>query len=250
MIEASWFGPLLAGVVGAAFWACGAKFSRQAVMLVGFCAGVPFGGMAAGWIAWSWIPPVVGAILGAFVGLIAVRIAYRCMLSLTIGVVAALLAAVLSSALVDRGAIAVGDLHLSRATTARAAALADSSSSEIQSNESEQNMLAATRSAIERFWTTLDRPEQTFVFASTVACGAAGLLLGFFAKRLAELVTTSILGSILIAWALGQAMGNSGPSLATWALATLVLSVAGMVVQLLSATRLEDSPASSHAETA
>ncbi len=57
---------------------------------------------------------------------------------------------------------------------------------------------------------------------------------GFIHPSLAEIAATAILGSILIAWGLNEVLGPSGPRLATWSLATLVLAVAGMVVQTLN----------------
>ena len=208
-------------------------------MVTGFAAGVPAGAFAAQWINAPYLPPVIGAVLGAFIGLATARIAYRLMLMATVGLAAAALGAVLSAAIVDSGAIGPGAAQQQQqsAPRARAAELAESVAQELQSGASPQDTQAVALGAAERFWNTLDAPERTLVLAATVACGLAGLAFGFFLKSLAEVACTAILGSVLIGWGLSEVMGASGPSVATWALATLVLSVAGMVVQTLTGGR-------------
>ena len=234
--------PAIAVAIGATLWAFGARLSRHAVMVTGFAAGVPAGAFAAQWLDLPWLPPVIGAVAGAFAGLIIARIAYRLMLMTTVGIAAALLGAVLSAAVVDSGAIAASGEQMSAAAKQRAAELAETVAREMQSDNLDEDTREAARHAVERFWNTLDAPEKTLVVAATIACGLAGLAFGFFLKSLAEIAATSIMGSILIAWGLHEALGSSGPRLATWSLATLVLAVAGMVVQTLTAAR-EAKPA-------
>jgi len=154
-----------------------------------------------------------------------------------VGIAAALLGAVLSAAVVDSGAVAASGEQMSAAAKQRASELAETVAREMQSSNADQDTREAARDAVERFWNTLDAPERTLVIAATLACGLAGLAFGFFLKSLAEIAATAILGSILIAWGLNEVLGPSGPRLATWSLATLVLAVAGMVVQTLTGAR-------------
>ena len=63
-----------------------------------------------------------------------------------------------------------------------------------------------------------------------------------WARPTARFDGCTILGSVLVAWGLSEVLGPSGPRLATWSLATLVLAVAGMVVQTLTGAR-EAKPA-------
>ena len=251
MHEASlaiWILPAIAVAIGATLWAFGARLSRHAVMVTGFAAGVPAGAFAAQWFDMPWLPPVLGAILGAFAGLIIARIAYRLMLMATVGIAAALLGAVLSAAVVDSGAVAASGEQMSAAAKQRASELAETVAREMQSGNADQDTREAARDAVERFWNTLDPPERTLVIAATLACGLAGLAFGFFLKSLAEIAATAILGSILIAWGLNEVLGPSGPRLATWSLATLVLAVAGMVVQTLTSAR-DAKPAAAKSAT-
>jgi hypothetical protein len=245
---AIWIMPAIAVAIGATLWAFGSRLSRHAVMVTGFAAGVPAGAFAAQWLDLPWLPPVLGAILGAFAGLIIARIAYRLMLMATVGIAAALLGAVLSAAVVDSGAVAASGEQMSAAAKQRASELAETVAREMQSSNADQDTREAARDAVERFWNTLDAPERTLVIAATLACGLAGLAFGFFLKSLAEIAATAILGSILIAWGLNEVLGPSGPRLATWSLATLVLAVAGMVVQTLTGAR-DAKPAAAKSAT-
>ena len=194
-------------------------------------------GLAFGFFLKSLAEIAATAILGAFAGLIISRIAYRLMLMATVGIAAALLGAVLSAAVVDSGAVAASGEQMSAAAKQRASELAETVAREMQSSNADQDTREAARDAVTRFWNTLDAPERTLILAATIACGLAGLAFGFFLKSLAEIAATAILGSILIAWGLNEVLGPSGPRLATWSLATLVLAVAGMVVQTLTGAR-------------
>lgn len=245
MQEASltlWIMPAIAVAVGAALWAFGARLSRYAVMVTGFAAGVPAGAMAVQSLQWNWLPPVIGAVVGAFVGLVLARIAYRLTLMAIVGAAAAALGAVLSAAAVDSGAVAPSSAPSSVAGRQRASELAETVARELQSESEGTDTGASARDAATRFWSTLDGPERTLVVAATLACGLAGLAFGFVLKSLSEIACTAVLGSLLIAWGLHAVLGESGPRLATWSLATLVLAVAGMVVQTLTGSR-EAAPA-------
>jgi len=229
--------PAFAVAVGAGLWAFGARCTRHAVMVMGFAAGVPAGAFAAQWLALPWMPQVLGAVIGAFAGLIAARLAYRLMLMTTVGIAAALVGAVLSAAIIDSGAIAATAEQATAAAHARAAELAETVAQELRGDASDQATTDAARGALERFWSSLDAPERTLLIASTLACGVAGFAIGFFLKSLAEIAATAIIGSVLMSWGLSEALGISGPRIATWSLATLVLAVAGMVVQMLYTPR-------------
>lgn len=245
MQEASltvWIMPAIAVAVGGALWAFGARLSRQAVMVTGFASGVPAGAIAVQWLHWEWLPPVLGAIVGAFAGLVLARIAYRITLMVIVGAAAAVLGAVLSAAAVDSGAVAPSAAPPTAAGRQRASELAETVARELQSESEGTDTGASARDAATRFWNTLDGPERTLVVAATLACGLAGLAFGLVLKSLSEIACTAVLGSVLIAWGLHGVMGPSGPRLATWSLATLVLAVAGMVVQTLTGAR-EAKPA-------
>ena len=249
-LTASWLGPALAVAFGAALWAFGARFSRQAVMVLGFAAGVPAGSAVAEWMQWSALPPVAAAVIGAFIGLVAARLAYRLMLGVTICVAAALLGMVISSAIVDSGAVSASQgAEVAAAAQDRAARLAEAVAEELQAEGADQSVVQSVRSSVQRFWNALQPPERTLVTATTAACALTGLIFGIFLRSMAEVAATATLGSVLVAWGVHAALGEGGPQLATWCVATLALAVTGMIVQTMSRPRTAATPAAPPAAT-
>lgn len=244
-LTASWIGPALAVALGGALWAFGARFARQAVMLMGFAGGVPAGAGLANLLGLSWFPPVLGAISGALLGLVIARLAYRLMLAVGVSVAAAMLGAILATALVDRGVLAEESRRATVAMQARTQELTDTVTRELAANEDTASAAEAVRGSLEQLWRSLESPERTLLIATTCACALVGFLLGLLVPRAAEIAATSLLGSILIAWGLGHALGDTGPSPGAWGLSTLVLSVVGVTVQGLTrgGARAAASPA-------
>ena len=231
-----WTGPAIAVAFGTALWSCGARFSRHTVMVLGFAAGVPAGAWIAEWGQWSMVPPVVGAVLGAFLGLLVARLAYRLMLGVTICLASALLGLVVSSAIVDSGAVSPSQgAEIAAAARDRAARLAEAVADELQAEVPDQPALDGVRASVQRFWNALQPPERTLVTATTAACALVGLILGFFLRSIAEIAATAMIGAVLVAWGAHAAIGQAGPPLGTWCMATLVLAAVGMAVQ--AATR-------------
>lgn len=242
-LAAGWTGPALAIAFGAALWAFGARFSRQAVLVLGFAAGVPAGSAIADWMQWGSLPPVVAAVIGAFVGLIAALLAYRLMLGATICVASALLGMVISSAIVDSGAVSASPgAEVAEAAKDRAARLAEAVAQELQAEMPDQSAMESVRGSAQRFWNALQPPERTLVTATTAACALAGLIFGFFLRSMAEIAATAMIGSVLIAWGAHGVLGDGGPQLGTWCLATLALAVTGMVVQTMARPRAAAAP--------
>lgn len=247
-LAAGWFGPALAVAFGAGLWAFGGRFSRLAVTLLGFAAGVPAGAAIAEWMQWSVLPPVIAAVLGAFAGLVVARLAYGLALGLAVCVASALLGMIVASAVVDSGAISASHTaQVAAAAQDRAARLAEAVAQELQSELPEASVLASVRASTQRFWNALQPPEQTLVTATTAACALAGLVFGFFLRPMAEIAATATLGSVLIAWGVHGALGVQGPQLSTWCVATLVLAVAGVVVQTMARPRPAAAPAAAPA---
>lgn len=243
-LAAGWIAPALAVAFGAALWAFGGRFSRQAVMVLGFAAGVPAGSAIAEWMQWGALPPVAAAVLGAFIGLVAARLAYRLMLGITICVAAALLGMVVSSAIVDSGAISASQgAEVAAAAKDRAARLAEAVAEELQAEAPDQSVMESVRASVQRFWNALQPPERTLVTATTAACALTGLIFGIFLRSMAEIAATAVFGSVLIAWGMHGALGSQAPQLGTWCLATLALAVTGMVVQTMARPRTAAAPA-------
>ena len=233
-LTASWIGPALAVALGGALWAFGARFARQAVMLMGFAGGVPAGAGLANLLGLSWFPPVLGAVSGALLGLVIARLAYRLMLAVGVSVAAAMLGAILATALVDRGVLAEESRRATVAMQARTQELTDTVTRELAANEDTASAAEAVRGSLEQLWSSLESPERTLVIATTSTSWLVGFLLGLFIPRAAEIAATSLLGSIFIAWGLGHALGDTGPSPGAWALSTLVLTTVGVTVQALT----------------
>ena len=233
-LTASWIGPALAVAFGGALWAFGARFARQAVMLMGFAGGVPAGAGVANLLGLAWFPPVLGAIAGALIGLVIARLAYRLMLAVGVSVAAAMLGAILATALVDQGVLAEESRRASVAMQARTQELTETVTRELAANEDTASAAEAVRGSLEQLWKSLESPERTLVIATTSTSWLVGFLLGLFIPRAAEIAATSLLGSIFIAWGLGHALGDTGPSPGAWALSTLVLTTVGVTVQALT----------------
>jgi hypothetical protein len=233
-LTASWIGPALAVAFGGALWAFGARFARQAVMLMGFAGGVPAGAGVANLLGLAWFPPVLGAIAGALIGLVIARLAYRLMLAVGVSVAAAMLGAILATALVDRGVLAEESRRASVAMQARTQELTETVTRELAANEDTASAAEAVRGSLEQLWKSLESPERTLVIATTSTSWLVGFLLGLFIPRAAEIAATSLLGSIFIAWGLGHALGDTGPSPGAWGLSTLVLTAVGVTVQALT----------------
>lgn len=249
-LAAGWIGPALAVALGAALWAFGARFSRQAVMVLGFAAGVPAGSAIAEWMQWNALPPVVAAMIGAFAGLVVARLAYRLMLGVAICLAAALLGMIVSSAIVDSGAVSASQgAEVAAAAKDRAARLADAVANELQAEIPDQSAMESVRSSAQRFWNALQPPERTLVTATTAACALTGLVFGFFLRSMAEIAATSTLGAVLVTWGVHGVLGGQGPQLGTWCLATLALAATGMAVQAMSRPRPTPAPASTAAAT-
>jgi hypothetical protein len=233
-LTASWIGPALAVAFGGALWAFGARFARQAVMLMGFAGGVPAGAGVANLLGLAWFPPVLGAIAGALIGLVIARLAYRLMLAVGVSVAAAMLGAILATALVDQGVLAEESRRASVAMQARTQELTETVTRELAANEDTASAAEAVRGSLEQLWKSLESPERTLVIATTSTSWLVGFLLGLFIPRAAEIAATSLLGSIFIAWGLGHALGDTGPSPGAWGLSTLVLTAVGVTVQALT----------------
>ena len=233
-LTASWIGPALAVAFGGALLAFGARFARQAVMLMGFAGGVPAGAGVANLLGLAWFPPVLGAIAGALIGLVIARLAYRLMLAVGVSVAAAMLGAILATALVDQGVLAEESRRASVAMQARTQELTETVTRELAANEDTASAAEAVRGSLEQLWKSLESPERTLVIATTSTSWLVGFLLGLFIPRAAEIAATSLLGSIFIAWGLGHALGDTGPSPGAWGLSTLVLTAVGVTVQALT----------------
>jgi hypothetical protein len=117
---------------------------------------------------------------------------------------------------------------------ARTQELADTVTRELAANEDTASAAEAVRGSLEQLWKSLESPERTLVIATTSTSWLVGFLLGLFIPRAAEIAATSLLGSIFIAWGLGHALGDTGPSPGAWALSTLVLTTVGVTVQALT----------------
>lgn len=237
MIAAGWIGPAVAVAFGGALWAFGARFSRQAVMLLGFAGGVPAGAGLATMLGLEWFPPVLGAVAGALVGLVFARLAYRLMLATGVSIAAAMLGAILATALVDRGLLAEESRRATVAMQARTQELADTVTRELSANEDTRSAAEAVQASLAQLWKSLESPERTLLIATTATCWTIGFLLGLLIPRAAEIAATSLLGSLLITWGLGHVLGDSGPSPGAWGLSTLVLTFVGTAVQALATNR-------------
>jgi len=234
-VASSWVGPMLALGIGAVLWSVGGRVSRDALGILGFAAGVPAGAIAATWLGWTWLPPLAGAIVGAIGGLVLARAAYRLALIVVMTAASAALGAVICAALVDRGAVAPPDRKDEVAAQTRATELADAMSDELQRPGDGRALVHASASAVEAFWRSLDGPERTLVVAGTLACAAIGLGVALLVPTVAGVAATAMAGAVMLAWGLGQLLGQGGPGLATWAVATAVLAAAGVAVQALTA---------------
>jgi hypothetical protein len=237
VLTAGWIGPAIAVAFGGALWAFGARFSRQAVMLLGFAGGVPAGAALASMLGLAWLPPVLGAVIGALTGLVIARLAYRIMLAVGVSVAAGMLGAILATALVDRGMLAEESRRATVAMQARTQELADTVSRELAQNEDTRSAAEAVQASLQQLWQSLESPERTMVIASTAATALIGFLLGLLIPRAAEIAATSLLGSLCIAWGLGHVLGASGPTPEAWGLSTLVLALVGASVQVLATAR-------------
>jgi hypothetical protein len=249
VLAAGWIGPAIAVAFGGALWAFGARFSRQAVMLIGFAGGVPAGAALASTLGLAWLPPVLGAVIGALAGLVIARLAYRLMLALGVSFAAGMLGAILATALVDRGVLAEESRRATVAMQARTQELADTVTRELAQNEDTRSAAEAVQASLQQLWQSLESPERTLVIASTAAAVLIGFLLGLLIPRAAEIAATSLLGSLLIAWGLGHVLGESGPTPGAWGLSTLVLTMVGASVQALATSR-HGSPPQAPAPTA
>jgi hypothetical protein len=231
----SWVGPMLALGIGAVLWSVGGRVSRDALGVLGFAVGVPVGAITATWLGWIWLPPLAGAIVGAIGGLVLARVAYRLALIVVMTAASAALGAVICAALVDRGAVAAPDRKDEVAAQARATELADAMSDELQRHGDGRALVHASASAVATFWRSLDGPERTLVAAGTLASAAVGLGVALLVPAAAGVAATAMAGAVMLAWGLGQLLGEGGPGLATWAVATAVLAAAGMAVQAVTA---------------
>lgn len=236
-ITASWIVPALAVAFGGALWAFGARFSRHAVMLLGFAGGVPAGAALADLLGLDWFPPVAGAVAGALVGLVVARLAYRLVLAAGFSVAAGMLGAILAAALVDRGMLAEESRRATVAMQARAQEVADTVTRELAATEDGAIAAQTVQASLQQLWTSLESPERTLMIASTATGWLVGMLLGLLLPRAAEIASTSLLGSLFIAWGLGHALGDAGPSATAWGLSTAVLTVVGVTVQGLASSR-------------
>jgi len=234
VIAAGWIGPAVAVAFGGALWAFGARFSRHAVMLLGFAGGVPAGAGLASMLGLEWFPPVLGAVVGALIGLVFARLAYRLMLATGVSLAAAMLGAILATALVDRGLLVDESRRATVAMQARTQELTDTLTRELSANEDTRSAAEAVQASIGQLWKSLESPERTLLIATTATCWTVGFLLGLLIPRAAEIAATSLLGSLFITWGLGHALGESGPSPAAWGLSTLVLTFVGSAVQTLA----------------
>jgi hypothetical protein len=233
--SSSWVGPMLALGIGAVLWSVGGRISRDALGVLGFAMGVPVGAVTATWLGWAWLPPLVGAIVGAIGGLVLARAAYRFALIVVMTAASAALGAVICAALVDRGVVAPPERQAEVAAQSRAAELADAMSDELKRHDDGQALVHASAGAAQAFWQSLDGPERTLVAAGTLACAAVGLGVALLVPTVAGVAATAMAGAVMLAWGLGQLLGQGGPGLAAWAVATTVLAAAGMAVQAVTA---------------
>ncbi|MCE9619080.1 MAG: hypothetical protein K8R92_04135 [Planctomycetes bacterium] len=246
LLALSWIGSCLSIGCGGVLWAFGGRIVHRAVAVAGFVCGIPAGVLLSQAMGIETLPPWANAIIGAFAGLLLALLAYRFALAITVAIVAMLAAGIISAAVIDRGLIAsdqaraIAETRAGGFTEALKAVWtpADSDAATLQ----EQTM-----DAYNRFWSTLDPPERTLFGASIIAAGMAGLFLGFFMHRSAEMAVTATAGSLLIAWGLSGIWGDGSPRLSAWAFATTVLSFVGFFVQLFSSHKPKSAPAAASA---
>lgn len=230
MLALSWIGSFLSIGSGAVLWAFGGRIVRRAVAVAGFVGGIPAGVVLGEWMGIAWLPPWGSAIIGAFAGVIIALLAYRFALAITVMIVAGLLAAIISAAIIDRGLIASDQARAIAEN--RAAGLTEALAATWTPKGSDALTLKdQTLDAYNRFWNTLDPPERTLFGASILAASVAGLFLGFFMRRSAEIAVTATAGSLLISWGLSQLWGADSPRLTAWAFATTVLGFVGFITQ-------------------
>jgi hypothetical protein len=242
LLALSWISAALCVGCGVVLWCVGGRIVHRAVAAAGFIGGVPAGILLGQALGFDGVPPLVCAIVGAFAGLLLALLAYRFALALTVALVAALAAAVVSAAVIDRGLIAsdqaraIAETRAGGFTEALAAVWTPSGSDAATLGEQ-------TLEASRRFWSTLDPPERTLFGASVIASGLAGLFMGFFMHRGAEMAVTATAGSLLMSLGFSQLWGEGSPRLWTWTLATAVSAFVGFIVQSMQSHRSKAPPA-------